>query len=194
MSDWSEKQFLALTAGIVGGILLIMAGVLFYIYKTYDDLVKETERVTLQVASLEKEAKRLPEVQKRLEDETLLKHSVDARVPEEESVEELIQQLNEQSRNAGLEIVSIKHDQPRTGRRRTKPQKYEPVKMIIECKGGFHELGQFINRIEDRMERLVAVSKFSIKGHKQGLDPGKNNLDIELDVVAYKFNNPYKKK
>jgi len=194
LSDWSEKQFLALTAGIVGGILLIMAGVLFYIYSTYDDLVKEIKSVELQTRNLEKEGEQLPAKQKQLEEEMLLKQTVEARIPEEANVQQLIKQINDQSRSAGLKITKLEQAKEATGRRRTKPKKYEPIKMELECKGGYHALGQFINRIEERMERLVAVDSFSIRGYRQGLEPGQDSLTIAIDLVAYKFNNPIKKK
>jgi Tfp pilus assembly protein PilO len=188
VSDWSEKQFLALTAGIVGGVLLIAAGVLYYKYSSYSELVQKIEATDREVKGLEKEANRLDEVKKRLEDESALNAQLEARVPEDANVDAFISQINEQSRSAHIIVKGI---QVVVGQTHRGPvQRYEPITIKVDCVGGYHELGQFIHRLERSMERLVAISSFKIDAFSDGLEPGKKASAVALEIRTYKFNDP----
>jgi Tfp pilus assembly protein PilO len=65
------------------------------------------------------------------------------------------------------------------------PAVFDQIGVSLECEGGYHDLGQFINRIESRMERLVSVKDFSIRGHQGGSVPGSRKLAINLKLETY---------
>lgn len=192
LSEWSEKQFLMLTAGIVGGVLVIGAGVLFYVYSTYNGLLQNIEKTDREVRSLEKEGKRLNDVKKELEEASAQYREILDKVPPEQ-MDKFLAQLNEQSRNAHLSVAGMEPlPDPSTRGKKAKIPTYQPIRVKLTCKGGFHDLGRFINRVEQRMERLVNVASFTIGAYKDGLMPGSRSLDVELIIETYKYNDKKK--
>lgn len=183
MSDWSEKQLLALTAGVAGGVVLVMAGLVLWVYMRYGELCKEIEAKEKEVQAKRKEAERLDSVRKQLEE--ISARFNEKRVPPDRDMDGLLRQINEQLARARLTYKGV--DYPKETRKGP-VQEYEPIPLRLQCEGGYHELGQFISGIEERIERLVAVTGFRINAYKDGLLPGKKALDISLDLEAFRYN------
>ena len=64
----------------------------------------------------------------------------------------------------------------------------------MEASGEFHHFGQFLNRLENRLERIVAVKGFEISANKDGLVPKSPDVDLKLRFDAYRYNVAQRKK
>ena len=188
LSDWSERQLLALTAGVAGGILVLMAGLVLWVYSQYRSLLDEIAAKKQDVQKKEQEAEQLDDSRKKLKEATQKLDEVLKLVPSAAKLEELISQITEQSRRAGLEVQSIEPVVQRgSGRTRGKTggSNYEPAGLTLECVGGFHEFGQFLNRLESRIERFVAIKGFKITAYSKGIVPGSKEMTFSLDIETY---------
>lgn len=194
LGDLNEKQLLGLTAGIVGGILLVMAGILFWTYTRYTGLLNEIKAKNDTAAKMEEKARTLNDI-KDVHDAAINTHyETLKRVPEGDQTTELNAQISEQAVRAKLRILKIELVKERSNRGRGRGRgeqqqsgKLGKIQIHIEAVGGFNSFGQFLNNIEEHMARFVAVTGFSITAYEEGLVPGKRAHEITLDLVTYKY-------
>lgn len=194
LSDWSENKLLLVTGGVVGGVLVIMAGLDFYVYWRYRDLKKDVAAKRAKVRTMEKEARKLPKVREDRDRERALAERLDRVVPDDERMDELSAQLTEQANQVNLKILRFEEKRERTRGRARRRDKYEPIGMKLRCKGGYDSFGRFVNLVEDKMERFVEVKGFKIKAHNDGLAPGKKALDITIELEARRHTGPRTRK
>ncbi len=194
LSDWSENKLLLVTGGVVGGVLVIMSGLDFYVYWRYRDLKKDVVGKRAEVRTMEKDARKLPKVREERDRERALAERLDRVVPNDKRVDELSAQLTIQANQVNLKITKFELRRQRTRGKAMRKEKYERIGMKIRCVGGYDSFGRFVNLVEDKMERFVAVKGFKIKGYNDGLVPGKNALDITLDLEARQHTSPVAKK
>ncbi len=193
LSEWSEKQVLGLTAGVAVGVLLIMGGLVAYTYVRYTKVGAETDTLKRQNKKLEKKADMLEEKTKELENLTRETEAHEKRLPDGEDRGHLRSQVSEQSRNAEIDITSFTKVAKGAIRRRPgksgrgSKERYVPVKFRMEASGKFHQFGQFLNRLENRLERIVTVKGFELTANKDGLNPKKPELGIKLQFEAYRY-------
>ncbi len=192
LNEWSEKQILGLTGGVVVGVLVIMGSLVGYTYAKYTKLEKETETLKRRNKALQKTADTLEEKKQQRDD--LLKDTGlhQKKLPDDEDLGGLRNQVSEQSRNTEIDIAAInkakESGRPRPGQAgRGSKERYVPVKMQMEASGKFHQFGRFLNRLESRIDRLVAVKGFELTANKDGLQPKKSELKIRLQFDAYRY-------
>ena len=181
VSDWSENKLLLVTGGVVGGVLVIMAGLDFYVYWRYSTLRKDVAGKRAQVRTMEKDARKLPKVREERDRERALAERLERVVPA---------QLTEQANQVNLRITKFELQRERARGKARRREPYEPIVLKIRCLGGYDSFGRFVNLVEDKMERFVAVKGFKIKAFSEGLVPGKRELDITLDLEARRHTSP----
>lgn len=192
LNEWSEKQILGLTGGVVVGVLVIMGGLVGYTYAKYATLKEDTETLKRQNKALQKTADTLEEKKKLRDDLFKDTEFHQKKLPDDKDLGDLRNQVSEQSRNTKIDITAI--NEVESGRK-AKPgqsgkgskERYIPVKMKMEASGEFHHFGQFLNRLESRIDRLVAVKGFELTANKDGLNPKKPELKIKLQFDAYRY-------
>jgi Tfp pilus assembly protein PilO len=202
IGDWSERQLLALTAGVVAAILVTMAGLVLYVFMKYGELEDEIAKLNGEVSKLQREAETLEEKKKDLADAERRVPDDIRRLPDEEGTKDLIDQVSEQSKNArvkiekGPDVVEKRVRRRKPGQARTKRSQtgYATVKMSLEGSGKFHDFGQFLNRLENRLERIVSVTGFELTANKDGMVPDDPRVGIKLEFEAYRYTVPAQKK
>lgn len=202
LSDWNEKRLLALTGGVVGAILAIMAGLDVYVYTEYGKLEKEKADLRKDVDGLEERVAMQEGKVKELEDAKSASREAELQLPDDEDVGNLRSQVSEQIKDfKGLNMTKLGKVTARRGPRNpggqrsgAPAQRYVPVKMEMEASGEFHHFGQFLNRLENRLERIVAVKGFEISANKDGLLPKSPDVDLKLRFDAYRYNVAQRKK
>lgn len=133
-----------------------------------DDLLLE-DRLKKKLQALEEE---LGEYEKRLS--------------REKEIPMLLENLSKIARSSRVKILSITPSSKTRNGRTEKEKKgegvYQEVPIAITAQSGYHELGTFINRLENN-ERYMQVSNMKIKSGK----PNPKRHDVELVVYAYTF-------
>ncbi|MHC4502632.1 MAG: type 4a pilus biogenesis protein PilO [Planctomycetota bacterium] len=194
LSDWSENKLLLVTGGVVGGVLVIMAGLDFYVYWRYSDLKKDVAGKRAKLRTMETDARKLDKVREERDRERALAERLDKVVPDDERMDELSAQLTEQANQVNLTILRFEEKRERTRGRARRRDPYEPIGMELRCKGGYDSFGRFVNLVEDKMDRFVEVKGFKIKAYNDGLVPGKKALDITIKLEARRHNAPRTRK
>ncbi len=204
LSDWNEKRLLALTGGVAGAILAIMAGLDVYIYMEYDEREKDVATLNKAVDALEDRVATREGKEKDLKEAKAASREAELQLPDGEEEGSLVTQVSEQIKDfKGLSMTKIGRAAKGRGARKAgggsagagaPAQSYVPVKMEMEASGEFHHFGQFLNRIENRLERIVAVKGFEITANKDGLLPKSPNVTLKLKFEAYRYNVPQGKK
>lgn len=188
MSEWGERQFLGLTAAIVGGSLAVMAGLVLWVYSRYGSLLDEIGEMKKENEKKEAEAAALKDRQRQYDD-ALRKHSRALEmVPESSGMSELGNQVTEKLRNSGLELSRITEIEVRAGARRGEAAKKSPGethRMLVECRGGFDEFGRFLTELEMNMPRLVSVVDLAAEAHKKGVFPDAKATAYKLTFEVY---------
>lgn len=190
LGDLSEKQLLGLTAGVVGAILLVMAGILLWIYIRYKGLVNDTKTKGAIALTMEAKTRDLKDVEETFTEEMTRFHKVLQRVPETSLATDLDAQISGQAESAKLKILlieQVKEKRGRTKKKSAKAGKLEAIRIRVEAVGSFNAFGQFLNNIERNMDRFIAVTGFTITAYESGLVPGKRSHEITLDLVTYRY-------
>ena len=195
LSDWNERQLLALTGGIVGATLVVMAGLVLYIYTKYSKLEDEIGQVRRENKALKQKADKLERKKSELDRLGKLKKTDELRLPGDEDIGGLVNQVSEQSRGAQLEITRLDRMKERAAGRRppaagSSGGKCVPVKMEMVLAGRFHDFGKFLKRLEERLDRIVAVTGFEITANADGLAPDEPAVGIEVLFEAYRYKVP----
>ena len=189
LGDMSEKQLLGLTAGVVGAILLVMAGILLWTYLRFKGLQDDITAKNAEVVALKAQADKLKDAKERFDSASETFFKTLKRVPEGENATELDAQISEQAASAKLKVLKIEQikEKATRGRPQKTTGKLKPIKIHVEAAGTFNAFGQFLNNIERNMERFVEVTGFSIVAYEDGLAPGKGPHEITLDLVTYRY-------
>jgi Tfp pilus assembly protein PilO len=202
LSDWNEKRLLALTGGVVGTILVIMAGLDVYTFMEYGKLGKETADLRKEVDGLEERVAMRETKEKELEDAKAASREAELQLPDDEDIGSLRAQVSEQIKDfKGLSMTKLGKVRERKAKKKpggassgAPVQSYLPVEMEMEASGEFHHFGQFLNRLENRLERIVAVKGFEMSANKDGLVPKSPDVELKLQFEAYRYNVAQKKK
>ncbi len=187
LSDWSEKQLLGLTAGVAGGVLLVMAGLVAWVYLGYRSLNKEIRQKKMQAQGMQTVAATIEKVREKRNKIALEFEEQKSKLPTDVQLGELITQISKQAGDAKLEVNRfVKKREPPPGRLAAITQ-YKSMHLELRCEGDYNSFGDFLNRIERKIERFIAVKSFKISGYKDGLEPGAKQLKITLELVTYKY-------
>lgn len=136
-------------------------------------LIEEIEKQKSEMAALEKDAAKLPQLKaenKKLEGRLV---ELQTRLPEEKEVSGLLKQVSELGINSGLKVIIW-----RPGGRNMHPSRevYEiPVEVIM--RGTYHKFGQFFSNITG-LSRIVNV--FNINMKQSGLVQ-----DVNFTAMTY---------
>ncbi len=105
--------------------------------------------------------------------------SYERMLPAEQEIPTFLENLSGMAKSSGVKIegvapVTKKEEKAQTG------QVYQEMPILITAKSGYHELGQFLCRLENA-ERFIKVVDITIRSNK--LTPKRH--DVELLVLTY---------
>jgi len=188
LSDWNERQLLALTAGVVAVFLAAMGGLVGWGYLRYDEMSAEHARTQSSIRKNREKANRLEDESAALETVEREAGAVLAKVPESEDGGgmDFVGSIVQAATDSKLTFVKTEPIKEPSGRgAKQSKSTFESFKVRFNLTGGYHEFGQFLNWVETRSDRLIAVKAFKIDGYKGGLYPGKKGLSIQVDLEAF---------
>ncbi len=187
LSDWNEKQLLGLTAAVAGGILLVMAGLVTWVYLGYRSLNKEIKQKKMQAQGMQNVAGTIEKVREKRDRFAREFDDLKNKLPTDVQLGELITQISKQAGDAKLEVNRFRRKKDPPAVRGAPRSQYKSMHLELRCEGDYNSFGDFLNRIERKIERFIAVKTFKISGYKDGLEPGAKQLKITLELVTYKY-------
>lgn len=128
-------------------------------------LIASGERITLQYENLRKQSELL-----------------ERKFPVQDEMSSLLEDFSNTAESSGVNILKIKPLEMAGGASAagTLGTFYSIFPILIEARAGYHQLGSFINKLEN-MDRFIKIEKIDIK--HSTLDPRRH--DIILQVVTY---------
>ncbi|MDP3804073.1 MAG: type 4a pilus biogenesis protein PilO, partial [Candidatus Omnitrophota bacterium] len=100
-------------------------------------------------------------------------------LPAEQEIPTLLESLSGMARSSGVKIVGIT-PVAISEEKKQEGQIYREIPILISAKSGYHELGNFLDKLEDS-DRFMKVADIEIKANKAA--PRKH--DVEQLVLTY---------
>lgn len=177
------EQSVARKIGIVAGIICLAYGLYFsFVYSPNSDAIANLAE-SVQIARneklvKEKKAGNLARLEKELRDmETKLKEAV-AQLPDRKEIPDLLTNLSNKAREAGLEIVLFRP------RNEAFQEFYAEVPVDIVVRGGFHNAVGFFDEV-GKLNRIVNIDNIEFRNPKVVND--QMTMDISNLATTYRF-------
>ena len=177
------EQSVARKIGIVAGIICLAYGLYFsFVYSPNSDAIANLAE-SVQIARneklvKEKKAGNLARLEKELRDmETKLKEAV-AQLPDRKEIPDLLTNLSNKAREAGLEIVLFRP------RNEAFQEFYAEVPVDIVVRGGFHNAVGFFDEV-GKLNRIVNIDNIEFRNPKVIND--QMTMDISNLATTYRF-------
>lgn len=161
-------------------ILLFLAVYIYFIYLPneieFDKLVqsRSDKEVQLRKASVQaKNQERLKNEIKELEDKLT---NVRMQLPKEKEIYDLLQSIDAKGRESNIDFLYFKPQNIIT------KEFYGEVPITISVKGGFHNVGLFLNKLAG-LPRLINVSNLKIFN----ISENNENITIKAEMIAKSY-------
>jgi type IV pilus assembly protein PilO len=163
---------LGLVAIVAGGWFVLLSPVQLEIATLEgrrQQLATELGQARSQVAELQRFRREVAELQTKLD-------ALKAKLPTEKETPALYRAVNEAAQAAGLGVALF---QPREAKQK---DYVAEIPISITAEGGYHQLGQFFERVAG-LERVVKVGEMKLIG----LTKARNVLRAELTLATYMY-------
>jgi Tfp pilus assembly protein PilO len=157
-----------LIIGLVAGGVVIVLLWWFALYspatKELDDTKTKTEQAESAQQSLEATLGRLQDLARNAPQQEAILRRLNAAVPETPDLADFIIQANQIASESGIDFLSIAPSPPAAS---TTGGTTSTISLSIQIKGGFFQVLEYLNRLED-LDRLVVVDTISLGGGDSG--------------------------
>lgn len=178
----SEDRTLVL-ASIIALVILLLFHLVFlkpHIYRL-GQLNLELSRLTRDVENTARDGENIANLKNRLEDLKAKVSFYEQKMSREKDIPALLRNLSKIAKDSQVKIVEI---QPRGGRDvQGAKGMYLEVPIDIKARCGYHQLGRFINELEND-PRFMRVSDIEIKGTPR--DYRNHNVRLLLNMFVLK--------
>lgn len=106
----------------------------------------------------------------------------DKMLPSEQPISSLLESLSAMARESNVKIAAITPLAVKEDKARESHRVYEEVPILISAKSGYHELGNFLARLEGA-DRFMKIADIEIKSNSA--TPKRH--DVDLLVLTYKL-------
>ncbi len=181
--DRIVKLPLGMKLGALVGIVAVVTATNYFVWPGVSDMYSDIERKQRELAKLEQDrtkkqaiANNLNQYRRRLE---LLEQELAealTEMPEDLRMDDLLTQLAELAKKAGLNLASI---EPQSESRAAMYYKI-PIKMKVE--GSYHEIGVFLDSV-GKLRRIVNVTDISLGSPK----PKNEKIILKAEYLATTF-------
>lgn len=181
MSLKNPPKFVKILVAILPSAILVGA----FIYLAILPKNAEIEQLNLDIAKQEADISKSQSMVQRLDELKAENERLRAQLavleeylPEEKEISSLLKQVEELSKEAGLEILSWK---PSAKRRHPSGIVFE-VPVSIKLNGSYHDLGHFFSSLT-QLDRIVNVKNINMSGPRPAGD--KAMLNIGFDAATF---------
>lgn len=176
----NPRQMMILAAG--SSFIILVLYINFLLVPQVSGVVGGIMRMNKAQAELrtaQTEGARIPQLRESIESFQEKVDKYENMLPAQQEIPSLLENLSNMARDSGIKIVGITpvataEDRP------GKDQIYKEQPILISAKSGYHELGRFIDNLENS-SRFMKVGNIQIKA--SSASPKKH--DVELLVLTY---------
>lgn len=173
---------------VLGLMVAIGAGYFFGLYKgmldDYNNEKKLLEKNKVEYNKLEKDLENIDVLKKETEKLTRELEKLEKKIPSEQELNKIIYDLADISEQGGVKITRIDKSSE-TKDKKAKEMYYEII-YPITLEGRYHSFVGFLDRLTSKeQDRIMSVK--NIKMVTKSKDKGSENLNINFNVVTYKF-------
>lgn len=107
---------------------------------------------------------------------------LEKRLPGQDQISSLLEDFSNVAELSGVKILRLKplEEPAATAKQKTAAATYSEFPILIEARAGYHQLGVFVNKLED-MDRFIKVTDIDISGNSRDL----RHHDIKIRIITY---------
>lgn len=182
-----KNEILALT-GLICAIILIGYFLLFLnpMLSKLSDLSRKVSKLESDINIADLAIGSMPKMEKEIEDLKSKAMSYSNKLPREEELPALLENLSAMARNTDVKITKIsplKAGESAADPKAAKNNIYEEKSILINAQCGYHQLGTFISELEDA-ERFMEISDITIESVKT--TPKRHNVQLTVKTFVLK--------
>lgn len=171
-------------------LMMLLAALVVVVFITFllmpqiwrvTETIGRTASMASDIAAAEESIARLGAFRKNIEAYKTKVDFYEKRLPGEQEIPSLLENLSAMAKNANIKIIGIMPAPvtPKEGAAK-RDRIYKEIPIVITAKSGYHELGIFLNNLENA-DRFMKVVDIDIKANRAM--PVKH--DVELIVCTY---------
>lgn len=177
------------TQALLATVLISLIAVAAYIYFVFIPqfvrvfaLSGDAQKVRLELKSARLVTADMDKLKKSLKEHSEKVESYEKKLPAQQEIPTLLEDLSGMAKDSKIKIVSIVpamsyFNEEKTG---NKEQIYQEIPILITAKSGYHQLGHFLDSLENS-DRFMKVVDIGIKANKAS----PKEHDVELIVCTY---------
>lgn len=145
------------------------------------DVFARAGKAMANLKSAQADVSKIDEFKNRIEEYKEKVDYYERTLPAEQEIPSLLEELSSMAKTSGIKLLSIT-PVPVSAKEQAaqKNKMYKEIPILITAKSGYHELGSFLNNLENA-DRFMKVVDLEVKSNKAA--PKKH--DVELLVSTY---------
>ena len=182
----SEEKKKFLIIGILSAVLLFL-DIFFVIRPLFhksSDLKMRIVAVEKNIDDVTQNISTLPKTEKKLEDLKSEQALYEKSFPKEEEVPSLLESLSRVAASSSVDIIAIKPIKIEPNYIEKNPKPFHEIPIELQAKGGYHQIGQFINKLE-RLDRFMEVKDLKIS--QDNTTPRRHYLKLLLSTYILRM-------
>ncbi len=107
---------------------------------------------------------------------------LEKRLPSQDQISSLLEDFSNVAESSGVKILKIKPlEAPvAVSKQKVANNAYTEFPILIEARAGYHQLGDFVNRVEN-MDRFIKIMDMDVAG----IDKDPRHHDIKMRIITY---------
>lgn len=170
---------------ILAALIAILAVILYFTILLQSQVMRvvgvviKNHKMKVELKSMESEIANIDRYKKEIDAYKDKVERYERMLPVEQEVPNLLENLSGMARGSGVKIVGITPVSTSEGKMR-EGNIYQEIPVLISAKSGYHELGNFMDKLEDS-DRFMKVADIAINANKGA--PRKH--DLEVLILTY---------
>jgi len=176
-----QRKILIILAGSIILVVLDSAFIMFPLFNKTFDLTAQVSSTRKNIDNLNQQISTIDATREKLKRLKAAYNKYERRFSKEEEIPQLLEKLSKIASESEVAILAVRPATVRAGKKDKKLEKiFREVPIQISAKGGYHQLGSFINRLET-LDRFLKITDISIKQNPK--TPKEHSL--RLSVATY---------
>ena len=193
-ADTGEKQLMLITVGILAVVVIGLGTGLFLGWTRLNALQAKSRDLEKDLTQTRTRADKVEELE---EDKRRLKRGeaqINELLPRENELSELFNGVAERYKRTGLAFEGVAKDEeiiPGDGGKRE--DFIKRIAYTYKLKGGYHQIGKFVNEVEEFMSRYLEIDEIQIDSAADGLVPGvkgEAGHEVRVRLITYRYREP----
>lgn len=184
MAELREKQKIYILAAILGaaGLILYYNLLLKPQFSRFIASNKEFRIIKARVKSEEALIANEAGINRQYDNFKKQAGYLEKRLPGQDQISSLLEDFSNIAESSGVKILRLKpiEEPPPVSRQKAVSNSYSEFQILIEARAGYHQLGVFVNNLEN-MDRFIKVTDIDVAG----TDKNPRYHDIKMRIITY---------